>query len=48
MKMKISYITVPQKVLDIYLENWNTGEFLESLKSEKINKSLCVLQQMKI
>jgi hypothetical protein len=26
-----------------YLSNWSTGEFLKSLKSEKINKSLCDL-----
>jgi hypothetical protein len=28
-------------------KNRSSGEFLKSLKSEKINKSLCVLQQMK-
>jgi dsRNA-specific ribonuclease len=28
-------------------KNLSCGEFLKFLKSEKINKSLCVLQQMK-
>jgi hypothetical protein len=42
---RASQSQLPQKAMDIYVKNWSSGEFLKSLKSEKINKSLCVLQK---